>query len=109
MSWRETLARRLCPKLARQADRERYLTINMQEMKWWVGQEFPQIEVALDYLNIGATNYFRPLDEKPISQEYPKLGGIWPSRIDGFREKLRTTFAPSGQLSSPHNKGSSNG
>jgi hypothetical protein len=92
MSLRTALARWLAPDLAREADRAQYLLHGAYEMKHWLGHDFPMIEVALDRLTIDSRNYFRALNEPPISQEYPHLGGVWPVDMHGFREKLKRTF-----------------
>jgi hypothetical protein len=92
MTFREWLARLICPELGSSADKWWRVSVDIQELKQWMGHDFPMIEVALDRLTIGVHNYSRSLNEKSLIQEYPNLGGIWPSGIDAFRAKLRKTF-----------------
>lgn len=96
MSIREALARWICPELGKNADRWWRALVDIQELKQWVGHDFPMIEVALDRLTIGVHNYSRSLNEKSLRQEYPRLGGLWPEAIYPWREKLQQTFLRNG-------------
>jgi len=92
MSIREKIARRICPQLGKDSDRLWYLQSHISLAKRWLGHDFPIVEVVLDHLTISTHNWMRPLAEKALVQQYPRLGGVWPDEINSFREKLRKEF-----------------
>jgi hypothetical protein len=105
MTAREAMARWLSPDLGQDAERWRRILSGVEEMKRYVGHDFPIVEVVLDRLVIDARNASRSLDEKPIVQICGNLGGSWPSEIYSFREKLLEHFKP--RPSGPQEDGSS--
>lgn len=91
---RRTIAGWLCPGLAKESDRLFQMRSNLNDKIRWLGHDYPMVEVVLARVLIDDTNYSRSLNEKQTLQEYPHLGGIWPSEIYSFREKMRTTWTP---------------
>jgi hypothetical protein len=92
MSIKRSIAGWLCPELVAESDRHWRMRVDIQEKVRWLGHDFPMVEVVLARIAIDDLNWSRSIDEKAMQQEYPNLGGHWPSDIYSFREKMRSTF-----------------
>ena len=94
MGLRRTIAGWLCPELVAESDRLFRLRAHMSEKIRWLGHDYPMVEVVISRMIVDDTNWTRKIDEKPMTLEYPNLGGFWPPEISAFREKMRRHFAP---------------
>lgn len=92
--FRRAVASWLCPDLVKESDRLFQMRSNLSDKIRWLGHDYPMVEVVLARVLIDDKNYSRSINEKQTLQEYPHLGGVWPSEIYTFREKMRATFKP---------------
>ena len=89
---RKLVAGWIWPDYVKESDRLWRMRVDIQEKVRWLGHDYPMVEVVLARLAIDDVNWSRSIDDRAIQQEYPNLGGHWPSDIYSFREKMRTTF-----------------
>lgn len=92
MKIRQLIAGWLWPDYVKESDRLWRMRVEIQDKVRWLGHDFPMVEVVLVRLSIDDLNWSRAIGEKAIQQECPNLGGLWPSDIHSFREKMRATF-----------------
>lgn len=96
MTFREWLAGKLAPEMAREARAHQHLRMKLSEATTWLGYDFPVVDEAIFWAKVSSANYFRMSEDEYVHAVPEKP---WIHQIGDFREHLRKKYPPPAPVS----------